>query len=80
MENIMFESTVANLSDQINSFLNNAIPKLVQDLDFVKIEIELRKLLKEAGEKLLQLILASVLEHRFFIETKIIRWTNILSV
>jgi hypothetical protein len=63
----MFEHTVAKFSDQINDFLNSAIAKLAQDLDFGKIEIELRKLLKDVGETLLQLVLASIIKSREFL-------------
>ena len=63
----MFESTVSQFSDRINDFLINAVWKLAQDLDFGEIEIELRNLLKEIGETLLQFILADVIESRDFL-------------
>jgi hypothetical protein len=63
----MFKSTIAQLSDQINGFLENAVWKPGQDLDFSEIEIELRDLLKKIGETLLQLILADVIESRDFL-------------
>jgi hypothetical protein len=63
----MFESTVAQFSDRINDFLIDAILKLAQNLDFGEIEIELRNLLKEIGETLLQLILADVIESKDFL-------------
>jgi hypothetical protein len=67
LENIMFKSTVAQFSDQINEFLENAVWKPAQDLDFSEIEIELRNLLKKIEETLLQLILDDVIESRDFL-------------
>ncbi len=63
----MFKSTVAQFSDQINEFLENAVWKPDQDLDFGEIEIGLRHLLKQIGATLLQLILADVIESREFL-------------
>jgi hypothetical protein len=63
----MFESTVAELSDQINDFLNNTILDLTGELDFGSIETKLRKLLKKVGERLLQLILSNIMESESFL-------------